>query len=179
MGETEHRIASCFKAIRHAPAVVLLDEVDNLLLDRARDAATSKAHNQGMVNTFLRELDAFEGILVLTTNLGGDLDPAVERRIQHRLAFPLPGPEERLQIWRNLWKETIPQDGSVDLPILAQRNSFSGGLIRNAFMEACQRAAEAGHMTQAILLDTCQEEDANRLAKAVKGRSMGFAALST
>jgi len=175
VGETEQRIASLFKATRGTDAVILLDEVDNFLHDRSQDRSTSKTHNQGMVNAFLRELDTFEGTLVFTTNLGSELDPAVERRIQHRLAFPAPGPAERLRIWRNLWSDAIPQDGSVDLEALALRFDLSGGLIRNAFLEACQRAAEAGAMTQEILLRTCREEDANRLAKDQGRRIRGFA----
>jgi SpoVK/Ycf46/Vps4 family AAA+-type ATPase len=155
--------------------VILIDEVDNFLNDRAKDLSTTKVHNQGVVNAFLRELDTFEGILVFTTNLSAELDPAVERRIQTRLCFPLPGEAERLKIWQNLWKETIPTDGTVDLAELARRFDFPGGLIRNTFLASCQRGAEAGRMSQEILLASCRDEQENRLKREASRRIKGFA----
>jgi len=176
VGETEQRISALFKSLKGCHAVILLDEVDNFLSDRSRDASTAKLHNQSMVNTFLRELDVFDGILVFTTNLSGDLDPAVERRIPYRLCFPLPGEVERFRIWQNLWRDSIPQDGSVDLNELARRFSFPGGLIRNAFLAACQRGAEEGRMSQQVFLEACLEEDESRLKRETSRKIRGFAA---
>ncbi len=176
VGETEQRVAGLFRALKGSPAVILLDEVDNFLTDRAKDISTTKAHNQGVVNAFLRELDTFEGILVFTTNLAAELDSAVERRIQTRLCFPLPGEAERRQIWKNLWKDTIPTDGTVDLAELARRYDFPGGLIRNTFLAACQRGAEVGRMSQEILRAACIEEQDNRLKHEASRRVKGFAA---
>lgn len=176
VGETEQRISGLFRALKGTSAVILLDEVDNFLNDRSKDISTTKVHNQGVVNAFLRELDTFEGILVFTTNLAAELDSAVERRIQTRLCFPLPGLAERLQIWRNLWKESIPTDGTVDLAELAYRFDFPGGLIRNTFLSACQRGAEAGQMSQELLLAACREEQENRLKREASRRIKGFAA---
>lgn len=176
VGETEHAISDLFKLLRTSQAVALLDEADTFLLERSQEDSSIKSYHQGVVNTFLRELDTFEGLMVLTTNHAQELDAAIERRIPYRLSFPLPGEPERLAIWRNLWKETIPQDGSVDLNEIARRFPLPGGLIRNAFLSACQLGAESGRMTQALLIAACQEEHESRLRREASRKIKGFAA---
>jgi SpoVK/Ycf46/Vps4 family AAA+-type ATPase len=129
-----------------------------------------------MTNAFLRELDQFTGVLVFTTNLADTLDPAVERRIRFRLAFPAPGPADRLRIWRSFWREGIPREGPIDLERLSREFSFPGGRIRNAFLAAVSKALRHGAMRQEHLQEACSEEDqrgigGNRNLKVIRGFS--------
>ena len=59
----------------------------------------------------------------------------------------------------------------------AERFSLSGGLIRNAFLEGCARAVEAGAISQEILLEACAEESRSRLRGKKIKQIRGFAAL--
>ena len=55
-------------------AVLLLDEADVFLQERdSKDVARN-----ALVSIFLRQLEYFQGILILTTNRLGDCDPAFE-----------------------------------------------------------------------------------------------------
>jgi len=50
-------------------------------------------------------------------------------------------------------------------------------LIRNAFLEGCARAAEAGAISQEILLGACAEESKSRLRGKKIKQIRGFATL--
>lgn len=57
-------------------AVLLLDEADVFLQERdSKDVARN-----ALVSIFLRQLEYFQGILILTTNRLGDCDPAFESK---------------------------------------------------------------------------------------------------
>jgi hypothetical protein len=59
---------------------------------------------------------------------------------------------------------------------VAARYPFSGGRIRNAFVDACQRAAEAGSIIQQVLNAACEEEQQSSLTSQPLRTIRGFAA---
>lgn len=177
VGESEAKLHAFFAHAKGRRAVLLLDEADTVLMDRGTTEGSTKRYQDNLVNTWLRELDRFEGILVLTTNHAEGLDPAVERRIQFRMAFEAPTAEVRAQIWKTLLGDApIPGRAGLDLDQVAARYPMSGGRIRNAFLDACQRAAAAGAMSQDILLAACEEEAKTGLPAQTTRTIRGFAA---
>jgi hypothetical protein len=64
--------------------VLLLDEADIFLARRTR---TDLRHN-AVTSVFLRSLEYYEGILFLTTNRVGVIDPAFKSRVQMFLFYP-------------------------------------------------------------------------------------------
>ena len=42
------------------------------------------------INLLLQEIERFEGLTILTTNLEKNMDKAFERRIQFKIRFPFP-----------------------------------------------------------------------------------------
>lgn len=177
VGESEQRLHSFFASAKGKPAVILLDEADSVLMDRGNTTGSTQRYQINLVNTWLRELDRFTGLLVLTTNAPNGLDPAIERRIQFRMAFESPSAEVRAQIWKALLGEApIPGRESLDFTQIAETFPFSGGRIRNAFVDACQRASEAGAISQELLLAACQEEQKSALGSQAHRTIHGFAA---
>ncbi|CAG8981389.1 hypothetical protein HYALB_00009601 [Hymenoscyphus albidus] len=65
-------------------AVMLLDEADVFL--QVRD--TIDLERNALVSIFLRQLEYYQGILILTTNRIGDCDPSFESRIHISLNYP-------------------------------------------------------------------------------------------
>ena len=53
-----------------------------------------------VVNVLLKELEAFNGVVIFATNLAVNFDPAFERRIRTHVLFEMPGVEEREAIWK-------------------------------------------------------------------------------
>lgn len=177
VGESEQRLHSFFASVKGKPAVLLLDEADTVLMDRGKTTGSTQRYQNNLVNTWLRELDRFEGVLVLTTNHAEGLDPAIERRIQFRMAFESPSAEVRAEIWKTLLGEApIPGRESLDFAQIAESFPFSGGRIRNAFVDACQRAAVAGAISQDLLIAACQEEQKSALGSPALRTIHGFAA---
>jgi hypothetical protein len=146
-GQTEKQISRLFAESLKQNAVLLLDEADSLLSARVE---TEQAHHARHVNTLLQEVEAYTGILVLTTNRAGALDPALERRLTAHVRFEVPGPVEREQLWRKLLPYRAPTDGLPDYKGLAERYVLTGSAIRSACLAAARAAARRGGVEQVI-----------------------------
>ncbi|KAJ5835546.1 ATPase AAA-type core [Penicillium robsamsonii] len=123
--------------------VVLLDEADVFLEQRGLEDLNRNA----LVSAFLRVVEYFEGILILTTNRVGTFDEAFKSRIQLALHYPPLGEEQRRIIWNTFIKRLgeFDEDG-IDVKNLMgsldvlQREKLNGRQIRNAITTARQYA---------------------------------------
>lgn len=134
VGEAEKHAQEIFDKYRmilknsaKAP-ILLLNEADSMLTKRSldNDSPAAKGEN-AMQNIFLREFEKFEGILLATTNLQGNFDPAFERRFLLKLKLTQPGEKVRAQIWKSLVKGL----SDMDAQRLAKEFVMSGGQIEN------------------------------------------------
>ncbi|KAJ2921742.1 hypothetical protein H1R20_g15354, partial [Candolleomyces eurysporus] len=119
-------------------AVVLLDEADVFL---ARRNNLNVARN-ALVSIFLRNLEYYQGILILTTNLITQCDPAFESRIHFTICYPSLSMELRLKIWKNFISHTSGKDTITprDIKALA-KVPMNGRQIRNSISVAQSFAA--------------------------------------
>ena len=148
VGETEQRIADIFKRARSTGAILLFDEADSLFGRRVAEAQSSTDRYANMeVNLLLQEVERYEGIVLLTTNLIGGLDPAVLRRIHFRISFPEQDADLRARIFRGLVPRRTPLGRDVDFAELGKRFDLPGGRIQNAVLRACYLALSAGTET--------------------------------
>jgi SpoVK/Ycf46/Vps4 family AAA+-type ATPase len=91
IGGTEENIAAAFREARETNSILMLDEVDSFLPDRA----SADRHWQiTQANQFLTAMEEFDGILFCATNLKGNLDPATMRRFDFKIHFDYLGPEQ-------------------------------------------------------------------------------------
>ncbi len=158
---------------RKLGAVLFLDEADALLGSR-EDAGPSR-HDVSSVNVLLSELERFDGVVLLATNLPGRLDGALARRLTYRLELRRPDAAQRVAIWSRLLTPSVPVDGVLDLEALAERYSLSGARIKNAVFKAAFRAASAGRSLAQSDLERAAREECEAEAPAGK-RSVGFGA---
>ena len=128
--------------------VVLLDEADVFLEQRSLEDMERNA----LVSVFLRVLEYYEGILVLTSNRVGTFDEAFKSRIQLALHYPQLGPYRRLRIWENLVNRLESfGDDKVDIADLRdhledlKEEKMNGRQIRNAITTARQYAEWQGN----------------------------------
>lgn len=135
-GESEKRVRQLFdeyEAVRKASIVepiLFINEADGLLTKRIDLSASNEASDRvtnTMQNVLLQALENFEGILIATTNLTGNLDRAYERRFSLRLNFPRPDKYIRASIW----KEKLPGLTNEEARLLGERFEISGGEIDN------------------------------------------------
>lgn len=99
VGETEQNIARAFREAERENAVLLLDEIDGLLASRA--GATYR-WEVTEVNELLVGMEAFEGLLLTTTNRLDAMDPASLRRFDFKVRFDWMRPEQALAMLRQL-----------------------------------------------------------------------------
>ncbi|MHA1860791.1 MAG: AAA family ATPase [Candidatus Ranarchaeia archaeon] len=133
-----------------APAIVFIDEIDAIGLDRRYQAIRGDVTE--IVNALLSELDGLSanlGVVTITaTNAPGLLDGAVESRFEERIEFNFPTEKERLQMLE-LWTMNFPLKVNVDLKWVAKEtNSFSGRdlkerLLKNALHNALLENAKS------------------------------------
>ena len=104
-------------------AVLLLDEADVFLQERD----TKDVARNALVSIFLRQLEYFQGILILTTNRIGDCDPAFESKsllssnshqtkplttaFAGRIHFSIHYPDLDLPARCTIWKQFISRAG--------------------------------------------------------------------
>jgi ATP-dependent 26S proteasome regulatory subunit len=121
--------------------VVLLDEADVFLEERTK----MDLQRNALVSVFLRVLEYYDGILILTTNRIGTFDEAFKSRVQLALHFPTLDESGRRGVWRNFAK-SLSEKGHIDpeeidqnLDQLAKHN-LNGRQIRNVISTARQVA---------------------------------------
>ena len=140
VGETEKRVSDVFREARARQAVLLFDEADSLLASRIKVESSSDRYSNVQVNVLLQEIDRFEGVLVLTTNLERNMDEALRRRILYKITFPFPDASLRAQLWQRIVPPELPLAEPLDYQALGRNFELAGGHIRNAVL----RAAFAG-----------------------------------
>jgi AAA+ superfamily predicted ATPase len=123
--------------------VVLLDEADVFLEQRSLEDLLRNA----LVSVFLRVLEYYDGIIILTSNRVGTFDEAFKSRIQLALHYATLGPFQRRQIWENfivrlesLGEEMIDFDDLKDHLEQLAKEKMNGRQIRNAITTARQYA---------------------------------------
>jgi SpoVK/Ycf46/Vps4 family AAA+-type ATPase len=143
LGETPKNIVAAFRAAGEKNAVLFFDEADAIATRRSAGAASARDREMNLtINVLLRELEAFNGIVIFATNLAANFDPAFERRIRTHVLFEMPGVEERARIWElQIHPKKTPLADDVDFRRLAERYVVSGGDIKNAVIKAAAAAA--------------------------------------
>ena len=143
MGETSKNVAAVFQNAREDGAVLLFDEADAIAGRRSTAVDTGvQRESNGVVSVLLQELERYTGVVIFTTNLAANFDPAFERRIRTHVLFELPGLPERSHIWQaQLHPSRTPLAPDVNFSELARSYEVSGGDIQNAVLKAASAAA--------------------------------------
>jgi SpoVK/Ycf46/Vps4 family AAA+-type ATPase len=122
--------------------VVLLDEADIFLEERTQMDLKRNA----LVSVFLRALEYYEGILILTSNRVGTFDEAFKSRVQLAMHYPDLDNDGRFEIWNNLVGALKDEGEAINfdeikgkLNVLA-RHRLNGRQIRNTINTARQLA---------------------------------------
>jgi SpoVK/Ycf46/Vps4 family AAA+-type ATPase len=139
IGETPQAIRGLFNLGRMlAPSIVFIDEADSLFQGRSSE---DKPWHRARLNQLLHEMDGISKnrstpFVVLSTNLPGDLDDAVLRRIPCRLHIGLPYIKSRVNIFKICLQGEMLHE-NVDLEVLARKTPrYSGSDIEALCMQA-------------------------------------------
>jgi len=165
IGETEKNLANLFARAEQKDWILFFDEADALFGKRTevRDAHDKYANQE--VSYLLQRIEAFEGLVILATNLKTNLDDAFARRFQSIIYFPLPRTEERLRLWHASFPPQIELAPDCNLFEIAKEYEITGASILNIVQDCClslieQKKFKLTHqlLTQAILKEFRKEE---------------------
>jgi SpoVK/Ycf46/Vps4 family AAA+-type ATPase len=169
IGETEQNLEKAFKEAQVAGAILLFDEADAIFSKRVDVGTATDRYSNMEVNLLLQELERFEGIVILTTNLDAAIDDAFDRRLNYKLDFPFPTPDLRRRIWARHLPPKAPVELSDDeLDYLAETFELSGGSIKNVALRAAYSAAEAGSTMNVENLEAASVQEYRELGKLVR-----------
>ncbi|KAM0228529.1 hypothetical protein ACHAP5_011918 [Fusarium lateritium] len=155
--------------------VLLMDEADVFLEERTM----ADLQRNSLVSVFLRILEYYEGILILTSNRVGTFDEAFKSRIQVAVHYDNLTRRSRKQIWQNFFDMIEEANEDVNMPELENRldelaaEEMNGRQIRNALLTARQLAKHRKerlgweHLSQVMKTSAAF----NRYLKEVRGHS--------
>jgi transitional endoplasmic reticulum ATPase len=171
LGESERHLHEFFQtARRRAPAVIFIDEIDAIGVNRAAAGASMAP----IVNVLLTEMDGIsasnDNLMVLAaTNTPWRVDSALRRpgRFDRVLFVPPPDAPARKAIF-NICLRDLPAE-SLDVEKLARAaDRFSGADIRAAVQIASEKAimeemrtGRPGKLTQRLMVDAIKETRAS------------------
>lgn len=161
VGESEKRCARIFDSYRDivrqskVTPILFLNECDQLLSKRIDNVSSSVDQMSNSVqNIILEKMEQMEGILICTTNLVSNLDPAFERRflIKQELAKPT------AQVRSKIWMSKIGGLTESDAMALSDEFDLSGGQIENVARRlVIDNALDCDDDNATPLLDRCRD----------------------
>lgn len=139
LGETATNLRKVFDYISEGVWVVLFDEVD--IIGKNRDDHYEHGEIKRVVNNFLQMLDEFEGssLIICATNHQHILDPAIWRRFDEVIEFPLPEEQERLIILGSYLK-SFPKNKFDLKPFAKKSNGLSPSDLQKMCLEAMRHS---------------------------------------
>jgi hypothetical protein len=143
IGETEKNLERIFTEAQTSNAVLFFDEADALFGKRSEVKDAHDRYANIETAYLLQRMESYDGIVILATNLGRNIDEAFARRMFDTIEFPLPEPPYRERIWRAMLATGAPLSSDVDVPFLSRHFELSGGNIRNVVLTAAFTAAAA------------------------------------
>ena len=176
VGDSEKNIKAVFdryKALvqnsKLAP-ILLFNEADAIFGQRMEDARTAVDKMENSIqNIILQEMESLDGILIATTNLTNNLDPAFERRFLYKIRFERPDTSVREKIWHTM----IPSLSPAECADLASSYDLSGGQMENVSrkytISRILYGDEKDHME--VLHSYCKAE---KLDNNTKSHRIGF-----
>lgn len=97
IGETEKNLARVFESAQKKGAVLLFDEADALFGKRSEVKDSHDRYANIEVNYLLAKMDAYHGLVILSSNHKIAIDPTVMCRVKYLLEFSPPIPSPRVQ----------------------------------------------------------------------------------
>jgi SpoVK/Ycf46/Vps4 family AAA+-type ATPase len=142
IGETEKNLDRIFTAAENSNAILFFDEADALFGKRSEVRDSHDRYANIEISYLLQKMEQYEGIVILATNLRGNLDEAFLRRLTFTVHFPFPDEASRRRIWSGVWPCEAPVAGNLDLDFLAKQFKLAGGNIRNIALAAAFLAVQ-------------------------------------
>ena len=142
IGETEKNLANVFDQAENRNWILFFDEADAVFGKRTQTVSAHDRYANQEISYLLQRTEDFPGVVVLATNLKANIDEAFARRFQSVIYFPMPDPEHRLRLWRNILNGRCRLSEDISLEEIAHKYELSGGAIINVVRYAVIRTLQ-------------------------------------
>jgi AAA+ superfamily predicted ATPase len=168
IGETEKNLAKIFDKAEHSDWILFFDEADALFGSRTKTNNSNDRYANQEVSYLLQRIEDYDGIVILASNMKGNIDNAFMRRFSSVVNFPFPKSEERQQLWQKAFPGQLSFSADLSLKNIAEKYEVSGANITNIVAWCALMALEKGdnHVTESMV----REGMARELAK--EGRTI-------
>lgn len=173
IGETEKNLARIFAEAETSNAILFFDEADALFGQRSEVRDSHDRYANIEISYLLQKMEAYEGIVILATNLRKNMDDAFVRRMHFTIEFPFPTQDYRKRIWEKIWPDEIPRAKDIDLNLLAKRFEIAGGNIKNSALAAAFIAAEDGKVVTMGHLRRSIQREYQKMGKVTSENAFG------
>jgi len=170
LGDTAKHIVAAFKAARELDAILFFDEGDSLLSRRVESGESCSTSINQNRNVLMQELDRFNSVVIVTTNLFKNYDPALLRRIQRHVEFKLPNRALR----ERLFELHLPkrQHVTANLATIARDSKgLSGGDILNVCVNSMHAASIGDDPSQWRITDAILSAQIAKVRQAKRAHS--------
>lgn len=131
IGETEKNLESIFSQAEKKNWILFFDEADALFGKRTQTSSSNDRHANQEISYLLQRVETYPGVVILATNLKGNIDEAFSRRFQSITYFPMPDQQQRLLLWEKAFNNCNRLHENVDLLQIANEHELAGGAIIN------------------------------------------------
>ena len=134
VSESEHNLKKIFCDYKMAcdrmgsqMPILFFNECDQVIGRRVNIKSSVDQMTNALQNILLEEMESFRGIMVGTTNLTANMDPAFERRWVMKMQFESPNETAKIAIWKSAIKGLRQSEAQE----LVKRFNFTPGEIAN------------------------------------------------
>ena len=149
-------------------SVLLFDEIDTYLGRRGDVTEVNQKHYTTIANTFLQEMENFSGIMIGTTNMKENVDPAFIRRFNRIVDFSYPDRNAIGLLWSDYFPEYAISSKMLDS--IAQTESVGPGDFAN-LSDTCKYMEKNEISTDFILRELLNDAE---MRGGKKHRPIGF-----
>jgi SpoVK/Ycf46/Vps4 family AAA+-type ATPase len=166
IGETEKNLDRIFTAAENSNAILFFDEADALFGKRSEVRDSHDRYANIEISYLLQQMEEYQGISILATNLRQNMDDAFVRRLQAIVEFPFPDEEYRRRIWESIFPKETPVAKDVRFDLLAREVQLAGGNIKNMAVAAAFYAAADGGVVRTEHLIQAARREYQKLARS-------------
>lgn len=141
IGETQKNLTALFQSAKSMNVILFFDEADAFFTKRTEVSDANDRHANSEVAHLLQQMEEYQGLVILATNLKENLDEAFRRRIQFVIDFQLPDIELRKRMWNQMLPPQAPREEDLKLNFFAERFELSGSEIKETLSQAAFLAA--------------------------------------
>lgn len=160
IGETEKNLENLFQQAKNKNWILFFDEGESLFGKRTNSGSGNERYGNQQVGFLLQKIEDHPGVVILATNLKGNIDEAFIRRFQKMIYFDEPDREFRMELWEKALENTLELDPKIDIKEISKEYKLVGGQIVNVVKQVILREMGVGSdLIHYKTLISCIEEE--------------------